>query len=271
MPNFRRFILSLSLLLFLPACAEPDVLPALPTAFSSPTPIILTVFPTRTSTPTLPVTATPSLTPEPASTVEETFSPTPSETSTPDVTPTPVRLRGEVLEQANCRYGPGAPYLYKYGLVKGNRLEIIGRREDGKWLYVQAIGGNNPCWVKASLMQVDGDVMNLEVYYPEKAPLPESPYYPPATILSASRSGSLVEVSWLDVPLRAGDEEDENMLHYIVEVWRCEGGQLIFEPLATNELSITFVDDPGCERPSHGRLFVQEKHGFAGPAEIPWP
>jgi hypothetical protein len=61
------------------------------------------------------------------------------------------------------------------------------------------------------------------------------------------------------------------MLHYIVEVWRCDAGQLIFDPLATNETSITFLDQAGCDQPSHGRIFVQEKHGFAGPAEIPWP
>jgi hypothetical protein len=80
-----------------------------------------------------------------------------------------------------------------------------------------------------------------------------------------------VEISWNDVPLRAGDEEDQSMLHYIVEVWRCEGGQSLFESLATNDLSITFSDEPGCSQPSHGRIFVQEKHGFAGPTETTWP
>jgi hypothetical protein len=80
-----------------------------------------------------------------------------------------------------------------------------------------------------------------------------------------------VDVSWNDVPLRAGDEEDENMQHYIVEVWRCESGQIIFDPLGTNELAITFIDEAGCDQPSHGRVFVQDKHGFAGPSEIPWP
>jgi hypothetical protein len=78
-------------------------------------------------------------------------------------------------------------------------------------------------------------------------------------------------VNWLEIPLRPGDEEDETMLHYIVEVWRCDAGQLTFDPLATNETSISFLDQAGCDQPSHGRIFVQEKHGFAGPAEIPWP
>lgn len=266
MTTFGRFTLALSLLLFLPACTDPKILPSVPTAAPSATPRVLpSPFPTLTST--LPPSETPTetLTPQPS------LSPTSTGTTTPDVTATPAVLRGEVLEQANCRYGPGAPYLYKYGLVKGSNLEILGRREDGQWLYVQAIGGNVPCWVKTSLMQLSGDVISLEVYYPDKAPLPQSPYYPPTGYVNASRNGNMVVVSWQDVPLRAGDEEDENMQHYIIEVWRCQGGQVLFEPLATNDLSITFVDEIGCSQLSHGRVLVQEKHGFAGPVEIPWP
>jgi hypothetical protein len=75
----------------------------------------------------------------------------------------------------------------------------------------------------------------------------------------------------LDIPLRPGDEEDERMNHYIIEVWRCEAGLFRFEPLATNSLEISFVDEPGCAEPSHGGVIVQDKHGFTRPAEIPWP
>jgi hypothetical protein len=80
-----------------------------------------------------------------------------------------------------------------------------------------------------------------------------------------------VLVQWIEIHLRAGDEEDQAMQHYIVEVWRCEGGVMQFEPIATNSSNVVFTDEPGCSEPSHGRIFVQEKHGFAGPAEIPWP
>ena len=90
-------------------------------------------------------------------------------------------------------------------------------------------------------------------------------------IRSATRIKNQVTVEWTDIPLRAGDEEDASMQHYIIEVWRCEGGKIIFDPLATNDLSITFTDEPGCSEPSRGRIFVQEKHGFAGPTEITWP
>jgi hypothetical protein len=181
-------------------------------------------------------------------------------------------LIGEVnADKLACRYGPGWPYLYFTGLLKGNRLEVIGRLDDANWIYVQAIGGNKPCWIKAEFMDVQGDVMSVEPVYPQKAKLPVSPTYLPTTVLSATREGNTVTVSWLDIPLKAGDEEDERMNHYIIEVWRCEAGQVRFEPLATNSLEVSFVDEPGCSEVSRGRVFVQEKHGFAGPAEIPWP
>ena len=237
----------------------------------------LTVLATATATQE--PTDFPSLTPPPStetSSPTETATPQPSETPIPTDTPTPIPtytvLRAEVVaDQLACRYGPGWPYLYFTGLLKGSHLEVIGRLDDANWIYVQAIGGHKPCWVKAEFMDVQGDIMSVEPIYPQKAKLPVSPYYPPTTVLHATREGNTVTVSWLDVPLRAGDEEDERMNHYIIEVWRCEAGSIHFEPLATNDLEISFVDEPGCSQPSHGRIFVQEKHGFAGPTDIPWP
>ena len=107
--------------------------------------------------------------------------------------------------------------------------------------------------------------------YPGEYKLPVSPYYGPPTVLSATRNGNSVTVTWTDIELRAGDEEDADMFIYIIEVWRCEGGKMIFDPLASNYPEVTFVDEAGCSVASHGRVFFQEKHGFAGPADIPWP
>ncbi len=219
---------------------------------------------TQTDTP-IPATWTPSPLPT------DTLTPTPTLTSTPAATPTFALLRGTVLEKSSCRYGPGAPYLYFTGLVPGSNLEIIGRRQDSQWVYVEAIGGHSPCWVKASLMEIKGNLDAVEIYYPDKAPLPQSPYYPPTSVTSAVRNGDQITVNWIDIPINPGDLEDEFMLHYIVEVWSCQNGQLVFQPLATDDSSITFTDQAGCSQPSHGRIFLQEKHGFAGPAEIPWP
>jgi hypothetical protein len=246
-----------ALILLLAACA--------PAPTPLPDPATLTPAPTETLTP-VPL---PSLTftppPSPTSTALPTDTPPPTFTPVPTVESLKASVTSELL---SCRYGPGSEYLYLYGFRSGANIELIGRTDGNDWVYV---AGKNPCWVKDDFIAIDGDPQTLPVVYPGIADLPKSPYYPPTTILSATRTGNTVSVRWLDIPLRAGDEEDESMLHYIVEVWHCEGGQYIFSPLATNELEITFVDEAGCSQPSFGRVFVQEKHGFAGPTEIPWP
>lgn len=203
----------------------------------------------------------------------ETPLPSPTFTATPTETPTPVPVVEslDAVVAANllsCRYGPGAEYLYLYGLKKGAKIQLVGRAEGSNWVMVK---GKNLCWLNAKFVEINGDPQTLRVTYPGEYKLPVSPYYAAPVVLSVKRSGSLVTVAWSDISLRAGDEEDENMFIYIAEIWRCEGGKLIFDPLASNHPEVTFVDEAGCAAPSRGRVFFQEKHGFAGPAEIPWP
>lgn len=195
-----------------------------------------------------------------------TTTPTPSDTPTATLTPTYAILRAQVLVRSNCRYGPGAPYLYKYGLVAGSNLEVIGRNDLGTWILIQAIGGNNPCWVKASLMDVKGDVMSVAPTY---IPLPQSPYYGPPTGVWASREGDDVTISWHPIQLRAGDETAQTP--YLIEAWVCLDGLLIFIPIGPFEPIYTLQDEAGCAEPSHGRVFYVEKHGYTRWVEIPWP
>ena len=280
--SINNFLVYSTLPFLISACFAESAHPTLEPATVTQT---MHVTPTNTFTPLQTATQTPTDTPTPVpATVTQTMPVTPTDTATPlqtatqtptdTLTPVPTDsvLRGEVTaDRLACRYGPGWPYLYFFGLVKGNRMEIIGRLDDANWIYVQAIGGDKPCWVKTEFMDVGGDLLSVEPIYPEKMKLPVSPYYPASTVTNVIRYKHIVTVRWLDIPLRAGDEENEHMNHYIIEVWRCESGSIIFEPLATNYLEISFVDEPGCYENSRGRVFVQEKHGFAGPAEIPWP
>jgi hypothetical protein len=224
----------------------------------------------------LPLTSTPTTPPSqvPTSTITPTFTPTatstltqtPVSTSTPTSTSTFAVWRGTVLEQANCRYGPGAAYLYKYGLYPGNNLEVIGRNELGTWIVVRAIGGINPCWVKASLLDIHGDVMSLA---PASLPLPQSPYYGPLTGVSAQRSGDSVVISWNPLILRAGD--DSLQFPYLVEAWLCHDGQVTFTPIGSWEPIVNVTDQPGCLEPSHARVYGVEKHGYTNWVEVPWP
>lgn len=175
-------------------------------------------------------------------------------------------MRGKILEQANCRYGPGAMYLYKYGVYPDYVMDIIGRNEIGDWVVVQAIGGNNPCWVKASLIDIRGDVMTVE---PMVLPLPRSPFYYPPTGVSAVRDGNTVTVSWYAIKLRAGDDSEQTP--YVVEAWVCMNGKIVFTPVGSWGTTVTVIDEPGCSEPSHAQLLAAEKHGYTVPVEIPWP
>jgi hypothetical protein len=189
-----------------------------------------------------------------------------TQTSPPTVTPTYAILRATVLEQANCRYGPGAAYLYKYGLYAEFNIEVIGRNEQSTWVVIQAIGGNNPCWVKATLLDIHGDAMSLA---PASLPLPESPYYGPLTGVLAVRNGDSVIISWNPLILRAGD--DSLQYPYLIEAWLCKDGKLTFTPIGSWETIVTVLDEKGCSEAPHARVYGVEKHGYTAWETIPWP
>lgn len=216
--------------------------------------------PTATVTPPATETPLPMLTPTPL----------PTETADPSPVPVIESLKATVnVNMLSCRYGPGPEYLYLDGLREGLKLKLVGQTGGNNWVWVQ--GTKNNCWVNVKYLKIDGDFKSLPVVYPDIATLPHTSYYPPTNVLSATRDGNNVTVTWLAVPISPGDYEDESMFNYIIEVWRCENGQLIFDPLASNRETVSFIDEPGCAQPSHGRVFVQEKHGYTRPAEIPWP
>jgi photosystem II stability/assembly factor-like uncharacterized protein len=198
-----------------------------------------------------------------------TFTPVPP-TSTPTPTAAVTSLKAKVIaDKLSCRYGPGAEYLYLYALNATANITLIGRTDANNWVWVS---GTNKCWVNSNYITISGDPKALPIVYPGTAKLPVSPYYPGPAWASAVRNGNSVGVEWQPVPISAGKYADANMHQYILEVWRCEAGKIIFETLGTNSPSIVVAkDEPGCSTQSHGRVFVQEKHGYGGPIEPPWP
>jgi len=198
--------------------------------------------------------------------------PLPPATATPIPTNTPLSvssLRGTVLELSSCRYGPGSPYLYKYGLYAGTRMEIIGRDADGDWLNIQGIGGHNPCWIAAKLMKVDGDVMGLPDAYPVSYQW-TSDYFEPIKILGVSGGGGTVTVVWQKHIIRPDLATGEG-IEYIVEVWTCVAGKPAFYAIGTNNTSATFQIDSSCGQNSHADVIGEDKHGFSLPGLIALP
>jgi len=198
--------------------------------------------------------------------------PTPTSTPTPTNTPQPITsLRGTVAQLSNCRYGPDWPYIYKYGVGVGTKMEVIGRDTDGNWLQVQGIGGHNACWIKGVQIQVDGDVMALPDTYPNTTGLPISPFFPEISI-SVSYSGGMVNVSWPDHEIRS-DLGTEQGIEYIVEIWTCVDGKPTFYALGfpPGETNASFEIDNSCGMISHADVIGEDKEGFSPPANIVLP
>lgn len=263
-----KYILSLVLILTTFACSQSNAggIPASPPQgepFSTSTSIPPTE--TFTSIPTLTETPTPLPTDTPA----------PTETPTQTPIPTVESLKAKVTaDKLSCRYGPGAEYLYLFAFNGTANIKLVGRTDANNWVWVANKDENNTdnnCWVNAKFLEIQGDPKSLPIVYPGLK-LPVSPYYPGPTWAKATRNGNSIEIMWEEVPISPGKYSGPDMHQYIIEVWRCESGEIVFETLGTNFPFIMLEnDEPGCNLPSHGLVYVQEKHGYGGPVEIPWP
>jgi hypothetical protein len=235
------------------------------------------VAPTSTVTATpIPSTETATLTPEPTQTPTptETSTPTASETPTPTATPTFVEsLRAKVIVEGrlSCRFGPGAPYLYKFTYGKGTTIELLGRMEYSNWVLTRAVGGTNRCWVNGGpeFLEIAGDFNSLKPVDPHIV-IAWSPYYPNGMSgVSATRNGNVVTVHYNGLVLRAGDDSEQTP--YVLEAWVCQNGEFVFIAEGSYSFAIEIVDEPGCVESSHGRVAAAEKHGYTPFVNVPWP
>lgn len=244
---------------------KPSAMP-MPTAISSQTATFTqTQIPKVTQTPT--GTSTDTRTPTSTATRSPVYTPTitltPSITPTITSTPTFDYPDGKVLDQANCRYGPGAAYLYEWGLYPGDPVEILGRNNLGTWVYVKPRYYVDRCWVKTDLLEVDGDVFSVSPYYSR---LPFGELYNPPKNARATRRGDEVWVAWDPVWMTEDDYRG-----YLIEAWLCKDGQIIFTPVHIDGTSVFLQDEAGCGEPSSARLYTAEKHGYTQWVAIPWP
>ena len=230
----------------------------------------------------VPVTITPSFTFNfsPTFTSTPTETPTPLPTATPTSTPTYSAPVVKVLMHSACMYGPGVAYLYKYDLFTNTLMEVLGWQEilsqnkpgvwePTVWLYIQAIGGTNPCWILSSLVQVVRGNINDTPQY--TAMLPFSELYKPVPAVDAWRNGNEVTIMWHSIYMTEDDYRG-----YLVETWVCHSGQIYFAPVSWVGLNITnpaviVPDEPGCSQPSSGRVYAAEKHGYTQWRLVPWP
>jgi hypothetical protein len=271
----KRIPVILLLILALSACNLPSATAPAPAALPATSAPALQPTETSQPAPTDTPLPEPSATPQPTATLTDTPLPTGTSTDIPTITPIPTYpiLRGKVnVEKASCRYGPGPMYLFLYPVLQGSTQDVLGRTDTGTWVLTKSHGDNKACWVKTQFLGLNGDVRRLEVVYPDKYTIPPSNqhYLLPYDVV-AVRQGDQVVISWKSGALRPGDQEDKDMVIYIIETWACVNGEVTFKPIGTSVAQITVTDEPGCSTPSHGRVYFQEKHGYTGPTEIIWP
>jgi hypothetical protein len=193
----------------------------------------------------------------------------------------------------SCRYGPGAGYEYKYGLLEDNwedvigRVQILSRQTNGTWapttwLLLQSMNLNpySKCWVNASFTQViRGDLNTVPDYFSKPKAFEiygASHLYPQPADVSARRDGNTVTVFWQPVYMTQDD-----YVGYMIEAFVCYHGKYWFLPYGYSDsfeqnenesiLDVSIPDEPGCSQPSHGQLFLAEKHGYTVGVIIPWP
>ena len=259
----------------------------------SPVPVAV---PTATATltaalePSPTFTAAASETPIATETQIPTATLTPTETLTPTSSPSPVptyrTLRGVPLRTIACNYGPGDIYLYQEAMNPRYQMDVLGkalihyREREQTWLYTQADGFPLKCFVNAADVELmGGSLDDLKVMYPGEVTLPLSPYkWPEPQNVKAERQGDQVYITWDFYELPGGELErqDEKKPRYLLELWLCKDGELQFTPTGSWDLTkprstVRVTDQAGCSEPSHGIIYLAEKHGYKGPVEIPWP
>lgn len=142
-------------------------------------------------------------------------------------------------------------------------MTVLHRNEEGTWVYVDPWNYVDYCWVKADLLEIDGDYMSLEPYY---GVLPDSELYGPVSNVRASRFGEEVWIAWDPIWMTEDDYRG-----YLIETWVCQEGKFVFRPMHADYPLVIVEDEPGCKQQSRGRVYAAEKHGYTRWVAVPWP
>jgi hypothetical protein len=259
------------LIVFTTACASRQ--PAQSgTDTASPAPVNSTqTLPAPTQKDTLPPSSTPTRTPTlqptktPSPSLTPTITNTPSPINSPTITATSTRtpVAVSVKMQANCRYGPGTAYLYRWGLYPGDTAQIDGKNGNGTWFWIKPFNLDSHCWASEIVFNETVDKTYIHVV---QVPLPKTTFAGPPGNVTAVRSGDQVTVSWDVVPL-----SDDKRRGYLLEVTSCQDSVAVYLPVQTDDTAYTFTDTGDCSVEAGGLLYTAEKHGYSDPVTIPWP
>lgn len=112
----------------------------------------------------------------------------PSATPLPSMTPTLAGVWLTVLENTNCRSGPGTMYDWITLIKAGQMAEAIARNPVNDYYYVRNPNSSSGyCWLWSQYSSISGNITTLPVFTPQPTPTVASPT--PAADLSINYLG----------------------------------------------------------------------------------
>jgi hypothetical protein len=103
---------------------------------------------------------------------EPTFTPTITLTPQPTLTPTLEGVWLTVLENTNCRSGPGTYYDYVTTLNAGVQVQAVARNPENNYYYVHNPNGSGFCWLWDKYSNLTGNITILAVFTAQPTPTP---------------------------------------------------------------------------------------------------
>ncbi len=159
-------------------------------------------------------------------------------------------------------------YLHAADLYAGDIGSVRGRAFYSNWLYIKFDKLNYFCWVAPSIVDLAGNIGNINKVIPDLQSIGSNQYGPPHNV-SAIRDGDEVIISWDQMEMT--QDKDRG---YFIEAFVCQNGFLLWWTFSYPDqfsTSYTVKDEAGCPSPSSGQLYTVEKHGYSEPTDIPWP
>lgn len=104
--------------------------------------------------------------------LEPSSTPTITLTPEPSLTPTLEGVWLTVLENTNCRSGPGTYYDYVTTVNKDVQVQAVARNPDNNYYYIRNPNGSGFCWLWDEYSNLTGNITILPVFTPQPTPTP---------------------------------------------------------------------------------------------------
>jgi hypothetical protein len=218
---------------------------------------------------------------------EPTFTPTITLTPQPSATPTLEGVWLTVVENTNCRSGPGIVYDLITTIKKDQKVQALARNPDNDYYYIQNPNGGGFCWLWDQYSTLSGNITILPVFTPQ--PTPTNTITPtPAPGISLSYKGLITcmgqyainvyikntgSVTWQSVKMVVVDTDTASTFTHTLDSFRGYNGcamDLEQEDLTPGEEGVVSNVSPGqfgYDPTGHKlkvTITVYSKNGLAG-------